>query len=78
MLPVLAIHPSANTNEFDQAIIGVKSLALHADENIRHKDQLATFVPWQAIAYSAMMAGELTMSSFHQPTSSKMGLKLLK
>ncbi len=64
------------TIEYDQAVKGVEKMALHVNANIPHKDQLATFVPWQSIHLTAHLAGEMQGSAYHVPTSSKMGLKL--
>ena len=64
------------TIEFDQALKGIEKMALHVNVNIPHKDQLATFVPWQSIHLLAYLAGEMPGSAYHVPTSSKMGLKL--
>ena len=41
------------TIECDQAVKGIEKMALHANANIPHKDQLATFVPWQSIHFAA-------------------------
>lgn len=68
----------ALTYAVDQAIKDIEIVALHAKENSKHKDQLATFVPMHTILYVAMTAGVMPASSFHQPSSSKMGLKLVK
>ena len=64
------------TIEYDQAVKGVEKMALRVNANIPHKDQLATFVPWQSIHLTAHLAGEMQGSAYHVPTSSKMGLKL--
>ena len=66
----------AGTIEYDQAVKGIEKMALHFSANIPHKDQLATFVPWQSIHLTAHLAGEMQGSAYHVPTSSKMGLKL--
>ena len=68
----------APTNAVDQAITDIEKMALHAKENIGHKDQLATFVPLHTIFYVAMAAGVMPASSFHQLSSSKRRLKLVK
>ncbi len=59
-----------------QAVKGVETMALHANENIQHKDQLTTFVPWQTISFSALLAEEFEESPYHQSTSSKLAAKL--
>ena len=64
----------ASTTEWDQAVKGIEKMALHVNANIPHKDQLATFVPWQSIHFAAHLAGEMPGSACHVPTSSKMGL----
>ena len=66
----------ASTTEWDQAVKGIEKMALHVNANIPHKDQLATFVPWQSIHFAAHLAGEMPGSAYHVPTSSRMGLKL--
>ena len=65
-----------STIEWDQALKGKEKMALHANANIQHKDQLATFVPWQSIHLAAHLAGEMPGSAYHVPTASKMGLKV--
>ena len=66
----------ASTTEWEQAVKGIENMALHVNANIPHKDQLATFVPWQSIHFAAHLAGEMPGSAYYVPTSSKMGLKL--
>lgn len=66
----------AETIEVDQAVTKFDKTALHANAKIEHKDQLATFVPWQSVHLAAYLAGEMPGSAYHVPTSSKMGRTL--
>lgn len=76
---VAASHPpkrKAGTFECDHAGKGLEIMALHANANTPHKDQLAILVPWQRIHTAARLAEALPGLAYHVPTSSKMRLKL--
>jgi len=49
--------PKRKAQDMAQAVKGV---------NIQHKDQLTTFVPWQTISFSALLAEEFEESPYHQ------------
>ncbi|DBA83740.1 TPA: hypothetical protein ACH3X1_006271 [Trebouxia sp. C0004] len=53
-----SLKRKAGTIECDQAVKGIEKMALHVNANIPHKDQLATFVPWQSIHLTAHLAGK--------------------
>ena len=65
----------AGTIECDQAVKEIEKMALHVTANMPHKEQLATFVPWQCIHFAAHLAGKMPGSAYHVPTYSKRKLQ---
>ncbi len=71
-----APKPSAEiTSGLEELTLEAHQVGMHAKQNIPHKDQLATFVPWQIIAYTGQQAKLFNQSFYHQATSSKMTAK---